>query len=179
MTKRLGVLHALRALGVPVYNEGQAIERSVDKSMTTLLLARAALPTPLTWTVQTAEQARALVQAGERLVLKPLFGAQGRGLRLVGPGGELPPPEEYGGVYHLQRFVEPADGVWRDYRVLVVGGCAVAAMARRGMGWITNIGQGGMAEPVATEGPLAELAVAATAALAPSGASGRARSVHR
>ena len=165
VTLRLGILHALEAQGVVVVNSARAIERCVDKSMTTLLLARAALPTPPTWTVQTVEQARALVQAGERLVLKPLFGAQGRGLRLVEPGGELPPPEEYGGVYHLQRFVEPADGVWRDFRVLVVGGRAVAAMARRGMGWITNIGQGGMAEPVATEGPLAELAVAATAAV--------------
>jgi tetrahydromethanopterin:alpha-L-glutamate ligase len=34
VTKRLGVLHALRELGVPVYNDASAIERSVDKSMT-------------------------------------------------------------------------------------------------------------------------------------------------
>ena len=38
VTKRLGVLHALRELGVPVYNDARAIERSVDKSMTSLLL---------------------------------------------------------------------------------------------------------------------------------------------
>ena len=46
VTKRLGVLHALAALGVPVYNEARAIERSVDKSMTSLLLHAAGIPTP-------------------------------------------------------------------------------------------------------------------------------------
>ena len=34
ITKRLGVLHALSALGVPVWNDARAIERCVDKSMT-------------------------------------------------------------------------------------------------------------------------------------------------
>src|SRR6266702_76403 len=37
VTKRLGILHALRELGVPVYNDARAIERSVDKSMTSVL----------------------------------------------------------------------------------------------------------------------------------------------
>ena len=165
VTLRLGVLHALEALGVVVVNGARAIERCVDKSMTGFLLARAGLPTPPTWTVQTLEQARTVAQGGERLVLKPLFGAQGRGLRLIAGAHGLPPPEECGGVYHLQRFVDTVDGVWRDFRVLVVGGRAVAAMARRGSGWVTNIGQGGTAEPLAAEGRLAELAVAAAGAV--------------
>jgi len=46
ITKRLGVLHALRELGVPVYNDARAIERSVDKSMTSLLLSAQGIPTP-------------------------------------------------------------------------------------------------------------------------------------
>ena len=46
VTKRLGILHALRELGVPVYNDARAIERSVDKSMTSFLLHRAGIPSP-------------------------------------------------------------------------------------------------------------------------------------
>ena len=46
VTYYLGILHALSALGVVVYNPPQAIERSVDKSMTTFLLQRAGIPTP-------------------------------------------------------------------------------------------------------------------------------------
>ena len=45
-TLRLGVLHALVATGVVVWNDPRAIERCVDKSMTSLLIARAGLPTP-------------------------------------------------------------------------------------------------------------------------------------
>ena len=51
---RLGVLHALRELGVMVWNDARAIERCVDKSMTSFLLARAGIPTPATWATRIA-----------------------------------------------------------------------------------------------------------------------------
>lgn len=165
VTLRLGLLHALETLGVPVVNGPQVIERCVDKSMTSFLLHQAGLPTPPTWVTQSQDEARALCDreaaAGHRTVLKPLFGAQGRGLRLLEGGAEVPPPEEVGGVYYLQRFVGAAEGGWRDFRVFVVGGRPVAAMRRTGAGWITNIGQGGRAEPISAEGEFAALAVAA------------------
>jgi hypothetical protein len=49
VTLYLGVLHALRELGVVVWNDARAIERCVDKSTTTFLLERAGLPTPRTF----------------------------------------------------------------------------------------------------------------------------------
>ena len=52
ITRRLGVLHALGRLGVLVWNSAQAIERCVDKSMTTFLLGQAGLPTPPTFAVE-------------------------------------------------------------------------------------------------------------------------------
>lgn len=172
VTLRLGLLHALGDLGVPVVNTARAIERCVDKAMTSFLLARAGLPTPPTWVAESAAEAAAIVaretEEGRALVLKPLFGAQGRGLRLLRGPGELPAPEEVGGVYYLQRFVGrplPGGTGWRDFRVFVVGGEAVAAMAREGASWVTNIGQGGQPSPVPATGPLAGLAVAAAAAV--------------
>ncbi len=86
MTRRLGILHALARLGVPVWNSAAAIERCVDKSMTSFLLSRAGLPTPPTFAVEGLAAAEAVSRrelAGGPLVLKPLFGAQGRGIRLV------------------------------------------------------------------------------------------------
>lgn len=169
VTLRLGLLHALEAMGVPVVNGPQAIERCVDKSMTSFLLHRAGLPTPPTWVTQSEDEARVLCDreaaCGHRTVLKPLFGAQGRGLRLLEGSAEIPPPDEMGGVYYLQRFMGATDGGWRDFRVFVVGGRAIAAMQRQGAGWITNIGQGGRAEAAAAEGTLAALAVAAAEAV--------------
>src|SRR5262249_25140460 len=39
VTLRLGILHAARDLGVMVWNDARAIERCVDKSMTSFMLA--------------------------------------------------------------------------------------------------------------------------------------------
>lgn len=166
VTLRLGVLHALERLGVPVYNAASAIERCVDKSTTSFLLAQAGLSTPPSIAVQSAEMARAVVGDVPDCVLKPLFGAQGRGLRRLSRPDEVPESEAVAGVYYLQPFVPPRRaGEWRDCRVFVVGGRAVAAMIRHGRSWITNVHQGARCEALAPEGTIADLAVRAAAAV--------------
>ncbi len=169
VTRRLGILHALDSLGVVVCNDAPAIERCVDKSMTSFLLQRAGIPTPETWTCESSEQARALLDREARpdrpLVLKPLFGSQGRGLRLIEGASALPPSEEVAGVYYLQRLVAAPEAGWRDWRILVAGGRPLAAMVRRGVQWITNMHQGARSEATALVEPLAGLAVAATRAV--------------
>ncbi len=108
VTRRLGVLHALREHGVLVWNDARAIERCVDKSMTSFLIARAGVPTPDTWTVEGRAEALRIARRETirgPLVLKPLFGSQGRGLKLIGAAGELPDEGAVAGVYYLQRFV--------------------------------------------------------------------------
>jgi tetrahydromethanopterin:alpha-L-glutamate ligase len=169
VTMRLGLLHALRELGLPVYNDARVIERCVDKSMTSFLLHRRNIPTPRTWAVESADEARRIVRAearaGRPLVLKPLFGSQGRGLRLVGGVDALPPAEEMANVFYLQRYVAGAAAGWRDWRVFVVGARAVAAMIRHGVEWRTNAAQGARCEGVPATGEIAELAVAAAGAV--------------
>lgn len=171
VTKRLGVLHALRELGVPVYNDARAIERSVDKSMTSLLLHAAGVPTPPTWALESAAQAQRIVMresaAGHALVLKPLFGSQGKGLLLVGrvDGQHRPLPDlkgTYGSLAYLQRFVPPLTQPGFDWRVLVIGGRAVTAMKRVSAHWVHNVKQGARCMPAELTDALA--AVAETAA---------------
>src|ERR1700719_1860370 len=62
VTLRLGILHALREIGIMVWNDARAIERCVDKSMTSFLLARAGIPTPATWATESYEQAHAIAE---------------------------------------------------------------------------------------------------------------------
>jgi len=168
ITKRLGVLHALSDLGVVVWNEARAIERCVDKSMTSFLLARRGIPTPPTWTLESPAEARALAARETPhgpLVLKPLFGAQGRGLRLIRTPDDLPAAELVAGVYYLQRF-EPVYGEgFRDFRLFVVKGRVVAAMMRSASTWITNVKQGGMPIAAAPDARMKSLAVAAVDAV--------------
>jgi RimK family alpha-L-glutamate ligase len=173
VTKRLGILHALRELGVPVYNDARAIERSVDKSMTSLLLHAAGVPTPPTWVTESAAEAQRIVMresaAGRALVLKPVVGSQGRGLQRVGcvDGAHvaLPPQGAAGGLAYLQRFVPPRETPGFDWRVLVVGGRAITAMRRISRHWIHNLAQGARCAAAPLTPALAGLAEQAAAAL--------------
>jgi tetrahydromethanopterin:alpha-L-glutamate ligase len=169
VTMRLGVLHSLRELGVCVINDARAIERCVDKSMTSFLLYRQDVPTPDTWSVESPKEAKRIVRAearlGRPLVLKPLFGSQGRGLRLVEGVRDLPAVEEVQGVFYLQRYVTGPTAGWRDWRVFVIGGRPVAAMIRHGVQWRTNAAQGAYCLGVPAAGEIADLAVAAVRAV--------------
>jgi RimK family alpha-L-glutamate ligase len=168
---RLDVLHAMSALGVPVYNDPRALERTVDKGMTSFLLARAGCPTPPTCVTESPVQARTFLAresaAGHEVVAKPLFGSLGVGLRRLRPGMAPPDASECNGVWYLQRYIEtgPGGSDWHDWRVLVVAGEAVAAMVRRGSSWISNVAQGARCEAAAPDRELEALAVRAAAAV--------------
>lgn len=170
---RLDVLHALRELGVPVYNDARAIERTVDKGMTSLLLARVGLATPPTCVTESPAAARAFLlretAAGHAVVAKPLFGSQGVGLRRLVAGMDIPDAAECGGVWYLQRYIETGGrdgaGGWHDWRVFVIGGAAVAAMVRHGATWVNNVARGGRCEPAVLEQQMERMAVRACAAV--------------
>ena len=165
VTLYLGVLHALRELGVTVWNDARAIERCVDKSTTTFFLQREGLPTPRTFACvdpfETAAIAARMLGEGHRLVQKPLFGAQGKGLRLIATLADLAPHEEVNGVYYLQEFVRPAQAHHQDWRIFVCQGEVVASMIRHGASWITNIKQGARAKAAIASQELVDLAVRA------------------
>jgi tetrahydromethanopterin:alpha-L-glutamate ligase len=168
VTLRLGILHALREIGIMVWNDARAIERCVDKSMTSFLLARAGIPTPATWATESPGAARTIVQREAirgPLVLKPLFGSQGRGLRLIQSEANIPEPDFVSGVYYLQRYVAVERDGFRDFRVFVSQGRVIAAMMRHALHWITNVKRGGKAVAAVIDGEIRELAVRATAAV--------------
>ena len=169
VTLRLGVLHALRELGVTVWNDARAIECCVDKAMATHLIGKAGLASPATFTAQSRDEAAAIAarecSGGVALVMKPLFGAQGRGLRLIEKADDLPPEDEVGGIYYLQHFVAPAAAHWQDYRLFVCSGKVAAGMTRIGSSWITNVKQGGWPQATVLTADLVETAERAARAV--------------
>jgi RimK family alpha-L-glutamate ligase len=169
VTLYLGLLHALRELGVTVWNDARAIERCVDKSTTTFFLHKAGLPTPRTFAGVDRSTAEGivsrLVQEGHSVVEKPLFGAQGKGIRLVASVQGLSPPEDVDGVYYLQEFVPPAQEHHQDWRLFVCGGRVVASMIRHGEDWITNIKLGARAKAAIASQSLMDLAVRAASSV--------------
>ena len=142
----LDVLHALGENGVLVYNDARMIERSVDKTMTSFLLRRAKVPTPPAWSFAQAERAREFaaqhLRSAAALVWKPVFGSQGRGLRLLKRDVPLPDFDDAQQAYYFQEFVESRGAGFCDWRVFVIGGKAVAGMERIGATWINNVANG-------------------------------------
>lgn len=165
----LDVLHALKKMGVPVYNDGHAIERSVDKGMTSFLLHYAGIPTPMTWVVRDRAEALVIAESelelGMSLVTKPLFGSQGEGLRRFNKMSDLFWLTGSHGIYYLQRFVESDGEGYSDWRVFVINGRVVAAMLRKGVCWLNNVARGATCEAVSTDDAIVTLALRAVQAL--------------
>ena len=166
ITTRLNILHILKMQGVSVYNDGRAIERTVDKAMTSFLLYQAGIATPHTWVCESRQQAHAIIQAhmvnNQQMVIKPLFGSQGQGVRLLDAQTARPLPMDafVDGVFYLQAFIEAP----HDHRVFVINGRAVAAMRRSGADWLHNVAQGAQCK-ASDEADVMNLAVQAAKAL--------------
>jgi len=141
---RMDALHCLERSGVRVVNSAAAIERGVDKYYTSALLEQAGIPTPMTIVTERFDEAMAaFAELGGDVVVKPLFGSEGRGMVRVTDADtayRVFRALELGrSVYCLQRFVAHGQ---TDIRTFVVGDRIVGAMLRRGHSWKTNAAQG-------------------------------------
>lgn len=166
ITFRLGLLHALRESGVRVWNDARAIERCVDKSQTTFLLHKNGIPTPRTRVCETLPHALEYTEGLDRpLVVKPIFGSQGKGIGKIEQQSELPAPETVDQMYYMQDYVAPKDGLFEDWRVLATRHRVVAAMTRRGTNWVTNIHQGGKARVHLPDAEMTSISMAAMRAV--------------
>lgn len=148
---RMNLLAQLEARGVQVLNPPKAIECAVDKYLTTARLMAAGLPVPETIVCETAEVAcAAFERLGRDVVVKPIFGAEGRGiLRVSDPDlaeRTFRTLQRLQAVLYLQRFVAH-EGF--DLRVMVLDGRVLAGMRRRSAhDFRTNVSRQAKAEPV-------------------------------
>jgi ribosomal protein S6--L-glutamate ligase len=165
---RMDLLHRLHARGVRVLNPPRAVEVCVDKYMATAVLAADGLRVPATVVCQHADAAlEAFAALGGDVVVKPLFGSEGRGMvRVSDPEmawRTFRTLERTASVLYLQQFVRHPG--W-DLRAFVLGGRVLTAMRRRARGdWRTNVAQGGTAEPAALGPDEERLALRAAAAV--------------
>ncbi len=165
----LDILHALKAMNIPVYNDGRAIERSVDKGMTSFLLQHRGIPTPPTWVLRDRHQAIAIAEAqlksGHQLISKPIFGSQGEGIRRIEKMSDLFWLTHSHGVYYLQRFIKCAGTGYSDWRVFVVHGKVIAAIRRLGIHWLNNVARGATCHAIDIDNNMETIAIRATEAL--------------
>ncbi|PCJ32409.1 MAG: RimK family alpha-L-glutamate ligase [Gammaproteobacteria bacterium] len=170
ITLRMDVLHTLAELNVPVFNSASAIEHTVDKARTSLRLHLAGIPTPKTWACENINLARNIAQRQfsqqKELVVKPLFGCQGKGIEKINSLDQLDQLNVVGDAFYMQEYIIPFEPEhWQDWRLMVIDGHVCAAMSRRSQHWITNFAQGAecFSTPVTDE--MEQLAIAATDAV--------------
>ena len=165
---RMDLLHRARARGVAVLNPPRAVETCVDKYLAAARLAEAGLPVPPTVACQHADAAlEAFVALGGDVVVKPLFGSEGRGMvRVSDPEmawRTFRTLERTQSVLYVQQFIRHPG--W-DLRLFVLGGKVLALMRRTARGdWRTNVAQGGSAESMRPGRVESELALRTAAAL--------------
>ena len=159
---RMDALHRLEHMGMRIMNSPKAIERTVDKYYTDFLLRDAGILTPRTMVTEDFEQALEAFRAMGDVVVKPLFGSEGKGMRRVSDEDtayrvfrslEL---DRY--IFYLQEYIPHGQ---EDIRAFVVGNRVIAAMRRRGNGWKTNVAQGAQVEAIELPADLQELSIEA------------------
>ncbi|HEX5106022.1 MAG TPA: RimK family alpha-L-glutamate ligase [Pirellulaceae bacterium] len=164
---RMDCLGRYEAAGGVVINPARAIEAAVDKFLTSAKLQAAGLVTPRTIVCQTADDAlAAFEQLGGDVVLKPVFGSEGRGItRLDDEALALRAFKmlaQLGAVLYVQEYIEH-EGY--DIRLLLIGERVLAMRRRNPLDWRTNISRGATAEPFTPDDSLIETARRAAAAV--------------
>jgi RimK family alpha-L-glutamate ligase len=157
---RMDALAGLEAAGKLVLNPARAVEAAVDKYLASAKLAAAGLTIPRTVVCQTVDDAMAgFAELGGDVVLKPLFGAEGRGITRLNDEAlalrAFKMLEQLGAVLYLQEFV---DHEGFDLRLLVIGPRVLGMRRRNPLDWRTNVSRGAKAEPLEVTPHLAELA---------------------
>jgi ribosomal protein S6--L-glutamate ligase len=164
---RMDCLGQYEAAGGIVINPAKAVEAAVDKFLTSAKLAEAGLLTPRTICCQTPDDAMAaFAELGGDVVLKPLFGSEGRGITRLNDEAlalrAFKMLAQLSAVLYLQEFIEH-EGC--DLRLLVIGEQVLAMKRRNPLDWRTNISRGAKAEAFTPEAALLDLARRAAAAV--------------
>ncbi|HEX6960399.1 MAG TPA: RimK family alpha-L-glutamate ligase, partial [Lacipirellula sp.] len=164
---RMDALARLEAAGVPVVNPPKAIEAAVDKYLATAHLQAAGFLVPPTIVCQTLDEGMTAFESlGGDVVVKPLFGGEGRGITRVTDAAiarrVFAALEQIGSVLYIQQFISH-DGV--DWRLLVVGDEVFGMKRISADDWRTNISLGARPAPLEVTAELAQLARRAAAAV--------------
>lgn len=150
MVIRLDMLHLLQQQGVISINPPRTLEIAIDKWLTLHHLRRAGLEIPATAVCQRRQQAmEAFERLGGDVVVKPIFGGEGRGIMRVQDADlawrVFSALEQLRQVAYLQEFV-PHFGY--DLRLLAVGSKIAAVRRESKEDWRTNVSRGAIAVPI-------------------------------
>jgi RimK family alpha-L-glutamate ligase len=144
---RLDWMSMLEHMGIRLVNSRRCLEIATNKMLTTQALIKYNVMTPSTYMCENYDLAfQSFRDLGGDVVLKPLYGARGKGIIRLTNEYEAQyifrKMEENDEIFYLQKYIEHN---FEDIRILVVGGQAICGMKRKSNSWLTNLAQGGKA----------------------------------
>jgi len=158
---RLNLLHSLCRSGIPVVNNPSSIEKAADKYHTLVLLSEKGMKVPRTVVTENVSEAlNAFHEFGDDVIVKPVFGSRGIGAARISNEDIA---ERTFRTLHFNRHVlyvqEFVQHGFRDIRVLLVGGRAVAAMHRVSTSWKTNVSRGAKPSSLKVTAEMEDIAI--------------------
>ncbi len=164
---RMDALGRLEAAGTTVVNSPRSLEAAVDKYLSSVKLADAGLPTPRTIVCQTVDDAMAAFdELGGDVVVKPLFGGEGRGITRLSDENlalrAFSMLTQLNAVIYLQEFVEHRG---YDIRLFVLGSRVFGMKRVNPTDWRTNVSRGASTEPFEVDDRYAHMARTAAKAI--------------
>ena len=148
----LNILRVFKNQGVNVINTAENIEKTVDKSLTSIILKNNNILTPRTWIIRGKNKAIKLTQELLKnyiLIYKPLFGSQGDNIRKISKVSDIKNINNSSNIYYLQEFISIKPN--HDYRVLIIKNKNKQfsySMARYGNSFVNNFSKGGKCVPI-------------------------------
>ncbi|MEM2236801.1 MAG: lysine biosynthesis protein LysX [Candidatus Caldarchaeum sp.] len=171
LSRALATTSIFERAGCFVVNNLDVLRNSADKLVTSCLLAKNGIPTPVTAVAFKKETALSIARKiGFPVVVKPISGSWGRMIArafdeqsladILELRENMPNPQMK--IHYLQEHVDKPE---RDIRAFYVWGDVPVAIYRVSKNWKTNTALGGKAQPCTVTDGLRELVVKAGDAL--------------
>lgn len=164
---RMDALGQAEGIGVPIYNPPRSLETAIDKYLTLARIRTVGIDTPRTIVCQHRDAAvQAFHELGGDVVVKPLFGGEGKGITRINDEGVAERTFQLlaglGAVLYVQEFL-PHQGY--DVRLMVIGD-RIFGMRRIGdSDWRTNLSRGARCEILQPTPEQTELAITCSQAV--------------
>jgi len=164
---RMDALGQLNAAGVVIINSPRCLETAIDKYLSTAKLTACGLPSPRTIVCQGVDEAMlAWESLGGNVVIKPLFGGEGRGITRISDRDlahrAFKLLAQMQAVIYMQEFIEHKGF---DLRLLVLGERVFGMQRINPHDWRTNVSRGATTQPLEPDAPLTAMARAAAQAV--------------
>ena len=153
ITYKLSVLHFLSDMGIYVHNSAYIIEKTVDKFRTSSILKLNKFNTPDTWVSLDKKRFKKSVQTllkhNRKVIAKPLFGSQGKGIKVILKKSDIFDFKSADGVFYFQEVVGNINSkIFSDIRVLVSNHKVISCVQRYSKNIVTNVAKGALVKKI-------------------------------